>query len=49
MAAECAYGGTLGVDRQSTLPPTLGGRGDLSGAYADSGVFFVAVNLDWKL
>jgi long-chain fatty acid transport protein len=48
VAAEYAYGGTLGVDRRSTLPPALGGRGDLSGSYADVGSFFLTVNVDWR-
>jgi long-chain fatty acid transport protein len=49
LAAEYAYGGTLGVDRQSTLPPVLGGRGNLSGSYSDAGIFFLTVSLDWRL
>jgi len=48
VAAEYAYGGTLGVDRQGTTP-VLGGRGNLSGAYADTGIFFLAVHGDWRL
>jgi long-chain fatty acid transport protein len=49
VAAEYAYGGTLGVNRQSTAPVALGGRGDLSGAYGNTGILFLAVNVDWKL
>jgi len=49
VAAEYAYGDTLGVDRQSTLPPVAGGCGNLSGAYADTGIFFLAGSGDWKL
>ena len=49
VAAEYAWGGTLGVDRQSTLSPALGGRGNLSGAYADTGILFLAVHGDWRL
>jgi len=49
VAAEYVYGGTVGVNLQSTLPPALGGRGNLSGAYAGTGMFFLAVHLDWKL
>jgi long-chain fatty acid transport protein len=49
VAAEYAYGATLGVSDQSTLPPALGGRGNLSGSYGNTGIFFLAVNVDWKL
>ena len=31
IAGELLYGGTLDVDKRSTLPPALGGRGDLVG------------------
>jgi long-chain fatty acid transport protein len=49
VAAEYAWGGTLGVNEQSTLPPALGGRGNLSGEYANTGILFLALHLDWKL
>ena len=49
VSAEYAFGGDLGVNEQSTLPPALGGRGDLSGQYANTGILFLAVHLDCKL
>jgi long-chain fatty acid transport protein len=42
------YGGTLDVDKQSTAPVALGGRGDLVGSYPDVGMFFFAFNFNWK-
>jgi long-chain fatty acid transport protein len=48
VAAEYAYGGTLDVDKQSTLPVELGGRGNLVGSYPDTGIFFLAANFTWK-
>jgi long-chain fatty acid transport protein len=47
VSAEYAYGGTLDVDKQSAAPVALGGRGDLVGSYPDTGIFFVAFNLNW--
>ena len=41
--------GTLVVEGRSTLSPVLGGRGNLSGADADTGIFFLAVHVDWRL
>jgi long-chain fatty acid transport protein len=48
VAAEYAYGGTLDVDKQSTLPVAAGGRGDLIGSYPDTGMFFLAANFTWR-
>jgi long-chain fatty acid transport protein len=48
IAGEYAYGGTLDVNRQGTLPFVLGGRGDLVGSYKNSGIFFIAANFNWK-
>jgi long-chain fatty acid transport protein len=48
VAAEYAYAGTLDVDKQSTLPVELGGRGSLVGSYPDAGIFFLAANFTWK-
>jgi len=48
VAAEYAYGGTLDVNKQSQLPVTLGGRGDLVGSYDNAAVWFLAANLNWK-
>jgi long-chain fatty acid transport protein len=47
VAAEYAYGGTLDVDKQSTLPVAEGGRGNLVGSYPDAGIFFLAANFSW--
>jgi hypothetical protein len=48
LAAEYAYGGTLDVNKQSSAPVALGGRGDLVGQYRDAGVIFLAANFNWK-
>jgi long-chain fatty acid transport protein len=48
LSAEYAYGGTLGVNKQSTVPVALGGRGDLAGRYVDTGIFFAALQLEWR-
>jgi long-chain fatty acid transport protein len=48
LAAVYAYGGTLDVNRQSSAPVALGGRGDLVGQYKDAGVIFLAANFNWK-
>jgi len=45
---EYAYGGTLHVNRQSSLPVAAGGRGDLVGSYKDASTLFIAVNGNWK-
>jgi len=47
VSAEYAYAGTLDVDKQSTAPVALGGRGDLAGSYQDAGIFFIAANFNW--
>ena len=47
VSAEYAYAGTLDVDKQSTAPVALGGRGDLAGSYENAGIFFLAVNFNW--
>ena len=47
-SAEYIYGGTLDVDKRSTAPVALGGRGDLVGSYPDTGMFFLAFNFSWK-
>jgi long-chain fatty acid transport protein len=44
-AAEYTYGGTLDVEKRSTLPVGLGGRGDLVGSYKDTGIFFITAYL----
>jgi len=48
-AAEYLIGGTLSVNQQGSLPVSAGGRGDLVGSYDDTGIFFLAANLEWKL
>jgi len=48
VAAAYAYGGTLDVNRESTAPVALGGRGDLAGSYNDTGVVFLTANFNWK-
>jgi long-chain fatty acid transport protein len=49
IAGEYAYGGTLDVNKQSAAPVALGGRGNLVGAYDNTGIFFIAANFNWKL
>ena len=49
LAAEYAYGGTLDVNKQSTTPVALGGRGDLVGSYNNTGILFLGAYLNWKL
>jgi long-chain fatty acid transport protein len=48
IAGEYVYGGSLDVNKQSTLSPVLGGRGNLVGSYNNIGTFFVAANFNWK-
>jgi long-chain fatty acid transport protein len=48
LAAEYAYGGTLDVNKQSTLPVALGGRGNLVGSYDNTGIIFLTANFNWK-
>jgi len=48
VAAEYLYGGTLHVNKQSTAPVALGGRGDLIGSYNDTGMIFLSGNMKWK-
>ena len=47
VAAEYAYAGTLDVNKQSSAPVALGGRGNLAGSYKDAGILFLAVNFNW--
>jgi len=46
-SAEYAYSGTLDVDKRSTAPVVLGGRGDVVGSCPDTGMFFFATNFIW--
>jgi long-chain fatty acid transport protein len=43
------YGGNMDVDRRSTLPPALGGRGDLVGSYDQSLAVVLTVYGNWTL
>jgi len=47
IAAELLYGGTLDVNKGSTLPPALGGRGDLVGSYDNTASVVVSVYGNW--
>jgi long-chain fatty acid transport protein len=47
MAGALLYGGTLDVDKPSTLAPALGGRGNLVGSYDDAYSVVVAVYGNW--
>jgi len=47
VAAEYAYAGTLDVNKQSSTPVALGGRGDLVGSFKDAGILFLAVHFNW--
>jgi long-chain fatty acid transport protein len=46
---ELIFGGTLNVDKRSTLPPALGGRGNLVGAYEDTMSIVFTVYGNWAL
>ncbi|TLD47438.1 MAG: Outer membrane protein P1 [Accumulibacter sp.] len=48
LSAEYVYGGTLDLQKNGELPVRLGGRGDVDGAYRNTGVLFMAANLNWK-
>jgi long-chain fatty acid transport protein len=47
IAGELLYGGTLDVDKRGTLPPALGGRGDLVGSYNNTTSVVVSVYGNW--
>jgi len=46
---EVIYGGTIGVDKRSQLPPLLGGRGDLVGSYDSTLAVVLTVYGNWTL
>ncbi len=48
VSAEYLYGGTLDVDKQSSRPVALGGRGDVDGSYDDTGAIIVGLYGSWK-
>jgi long-subunit fatty acid transport protein len=43
------YGNNLAVDQRSTLPPLLGGRGDLVGSYDQTLAVVLTVYGNWAL
>lgn len=47
VAAALLLGGSLNVDKGSTLPPALGGRGTLAGTYEDTASVIVSVYGNW--
>jgi long-chain fatty acid transport protein len=47
-AIEYAYGGTLDVNKQSTVPVLVGGRGNLVGSYDNTGIVFLTAYFNWK-
>ncbi|MCZ7564271.1 MAG: outer membrane protein transport protein [Burkholderiales bacterium] len=47
IAGELLYGGTLEVDKRSTLAPALGGRGNLVGSYETTASVVVSVYGNW--
>ena len=48
VAGELLYGGTLDVDKRSTLPPALGGRGNLVGSFDNTATVIVSVYGNWN-
>jgi long-subunit fatty acid transport protein len=48
VAAEYIYGGTLKTDLQGSAPVALGGRGNLIGAYDNTGTLVMSVYGNWK-
>jgi hypothetical protein len=43
------YGGNIGVDKRSTLPPALGGRGNLVGSYDQTLSVVLTVYGNWAM
>ena len=48
VAAEYLYGGSLNVNQHSIVPVALGGRGDLTGSFEHTAVYFLSANWAWK-
>ncbi len=48
VSAEYLYGGTLDVDKQSSRPVALGGRGDVEGSYEDTGAIILGLYGSWQ-
>jgi long-chain fatty acid transport protein len=46
---ELLYGGNIDVDKRSTLPPVLGGRGDLVGSYDQTLSVVLTVYGNWTM
>ncbi len=46
--AEYQWGGTLNVNKQSSVPVALGGRGNLQGSFRDVQALFVSANFGWN-
>jgi len=49
LTTELLYGGNIDVDKRSTLPPVLGGRGDLVGSYDQTLSVVLTVYGNWTL
>jgi long-chain fatty acid transport protein len=48
VAGELLYGGTLDVDQRSTLPPALGGRGNLVGSFDNTASIIFSAYGNWS-
>jgi long-chain fatty acid transport protein len=48
VAGALLFGGTIDIDKRSTLPPALGGRDDLVGSYDDTASVIVSVYGNWS-
>ncbi len=48
VAGALLFGGTIDIDKRSTLPPAVGGRGDLVGSYDDTASVIVSVYGNWS-
>jgi long-chain fatty acid transport protein len=48
VAGELLYGGTIDIDKRSTLPPAAGGRGDLVGTFDNTTSLVVSVYGNWS-
>ena len=48
IAGALLYGGSLDIDKRSTLPPVLGGRGDLVGSYDSTTSIIVSMYGNWS-
>lgn len=48
VATEYVYGGTLDINKSSTLPVAAGGRGDLNGSFDNAYSVFISANAKWE-